>query len=91
MKIIQFKSPKYKIGEVVCVKYKVEDEVQTVLQGIIFSAEFRAEWFYGIELRNPMKPLDEPERVYSYEEDTGDAKTEIIDLSSLDKPLTANK
>ena len=87
MKIIQFKNPKYKIGEVVCVKYKVEDEVQTVLQGIIFSAQFRSEWFYSIELKNPMEPLAEPEMFYSYEEDTGDAKTKIIELLSLDKPI----
>ena len=68
--------PKYKIGDIVIVKS--EEDKEKILQGVIKSAEFVSEWFYGIEAKNPTKP-GEVETIYSYENDTGDAKTKIIE------------
>ena len=68
--------PKYKIGDVVLVKS--EKNTKVILQGIIKSAQCVVDWFYQIEARNPTSPFDEAEWIYTYEENTGDAKTEIL-------------
>ena len=78
-------NPKYKIGEMVIVRS--DKDKQKFLQGAIKSAEFLNEWFYQIEASNPMGPLDEPEQIYSYEKDTGDAKTKIIKLPYIEKSI----
>jgi len=70
------KEPKYKIGEIVYVRSEYDKD--KILQGVIESAEFVTEWFYHIKAKNPTKPTGEPEDIYSYEENTGDAKTKII-------------
>lgn len=77
------KEPKYKIGDIVFVHSEVEKGI--VLQGVIKSAQYVEDWFYQIEVKNPTSPLDEPEWIYSYEENTGDAKTKF--LSTIDKAL----
>ena len=70
------KEPKYKIGDIVYIRSEIDKEV--VLQGIIKSAQCVVDWFYQIEAKNPTSPLDEPEWIYSYEENTGDAKSKFI-------------
>lgn len=71
-------SPIFKLGDIVIVHD--EKDIQKAVQGIIKTAEFFREWFYGIEIANP---TDEPTMIYTYEKDTGDAKTKII----IDKPV----
>lgn len=72
----------YKIGDIVVVRS--EKDSQKLCQGRVFMAEVYSHngrfgtWFYGVEIP---AVVGEPERVYSYEEDTGDAKTIIIKLT----------
>lgn len=75
------KEAKYKLGDIVIV-YSEKDR-QKVVQGKIVSAECfydkgkSGTWFYAIEIPN-VSGADESERIYSYEEDTGDATTKIF-------------
>lgn len=72
------KIPKYKIGEVVFVKSELDKE--KICQGIIKSADTTIggrTWFYEIYI--PLMPSDtKGETIYSYEEDSGNAKSLII-------------
>ena len=72
------KTPKYKIGEIVCVKSELDKE--KICQGIIKSADTTIDgrtWFYEIYI--PLMPSDtKSETVYTFEEDTGNAKSKII-------------
>ena len=70
------KKPKFQLGDIVFVQSEIDKE--KILQGTIKSAEFVKEWFYEIVARNPMKPCDEAEVIYTYEEDVGNAKTKIL-------------
>ena len=77
----EIKQPKYKIGDVLVV-YS-ENDKQKIVQGKIVSAEcfydqgMQGTWFYAIEVPSE-SGVTEPQRVYSYEEDTGNAKTKIL-------------
>jgi len=62
--------PRFKIGDIVIVQ---SEDVQKAIQGKIKVAEFFKEWFYGIEVQGEM--------IYTYEKDTGDAKTKIIKIA----------
>lgn len=79
----EIKAPKYKIGDIVVV-YS-ETNKQKIAQGKVVSAECfydegqQGTWFYAIEIPND-SGVHEPERVYSYEENTGDAKTKLLTL-----------
>ena len=77
------REPKYKIGNIVIV-YSEKDK-QKIVQGKVVASECfydegeQGDWFYAIEIPDE-SGLNEPERIYSYEENTGDAKTKILDL-----------
>lgn len=70
--------PKYKIGDVVYVKSKIDKE--KICQGFIKSAETTIDgrdWFYEIYI--PLTPSEhKSETVYSYEVDSGDAKSLFV-------------
>lgn len=76
--------PKFNIGQFVIV-FSQRDK-QKIVQGKVVSADCfydkgeQGTWFYAIEVPSS-DGVEEPERVYSYEIDTGDAKTKIIDLT----------
>jgi len=72
----EIKTPKYKIGDIVFIQSEKDKEL--ILQGIIKSAQFAVDWFYEIEAKNPTSPVDEPELIYSYEENTVGAKTKFL-------------
>lgn len=78
------KEAKYKIGDIVVVRS--EKDNQKLCQGRVFMAEVYSHegrfgcWFYGIEIPAIGR---EPELIYSYEEDTGDAKTRLIKFKPL--------
>jgi len=67
--------PKYKIGDIVFVYSEQDKEV--ILQGMIKSAQYYVDWFYEIEAKNPTR-VGDLETIYSYEVDTGDAKSKFI-------------
>ena len=60
-----------------------EEDKQKIVQGKVVSAECfydkgrQGEWFYAIEVPSE-SGLHDAERIYSYEENTGDAKTKIL-------------
>ena len=69
---------KYKIGDIIYVKS--EHDKQKILQGVIYAAEYTYNWFYWIKAIDPTGGDNQKEDIYSYEIDTGDAKTKIINL-----------
>lgn len=75
------KEPKFNIGQLVVVRS--EKDPQKIVQGKIVSAECfydkekQGTWFYAIEVSSE-NGINEPERIYSYEENTGDARTKIL-------------
>ena len=66
--------PLCKIGDIVAIESQSDNE--KIIQGKIKTAEFVYDWFYGIEVSNASNT--EKTMVYSYETDTGDAKTKIL-------------
>ena len=70
------KQPKYKLGDIVFVQSEKDKEL--ILQGVIKSAQYMSVWFYEIFAHNPTNVSDGDETIYSYEYDTGDAKTKFI-------------
>ena len=77
----EIKQPKYNIGQLVIVSS--EKDPQKIVQGKIVSAEcfydkgIQGDWFFAIEVPDG-SGTNEPERIYSYEEDTGNAKTKFL-------------
>ncbi len=74
-------TPKYKVGDIVLVKDN--DNEERILQGTIHGAECYPKggvWFYHIKVADPMKPTDGLIDMYTYEIDSGDAKTSIVKL-----------
>ncbi len=75
------KEPKYEIGQTVIVKS--EKDPQKIVQGKVVSAECfydkgeQGTWFYSIEVPDA-SGVNESERVFSYEENTGGAKTKFL-------------
>jgi len=72
----EIKNPRYKIGDIVLVNSEKDEEL--ILQGTIKSAQYSGDWFYEIFAHNPTSVINGDELIYSYETDTGDAKTKII-------------
>jgi hypothetical protein len=71
-KEIKKNPPLFNLGDLVIVHS--DTDVQKAVQGKIKTAEFFVEWFYGIEVEESGKKI----MIYSYEKDTGDARTRII-------------
>ncbi len=71
----EFTNPRYKLNDVVFVA-KPELMEGRIYQGIITHAELLGkDWFYTIKIPLENKKYEE---IYSYEENTGDAKTKFI-------------
>jgi hypothetical protein len=76
------KEPKYKLGDIVIVNHP--GDKQKIAQGKVVSVECffdnekQGTWFYSIEIPSSIVGGGNPFAVYTYEKDTGDAKTKII-------------
>ena len=68
-------APKYKIGD--CVIVTSETDKEKLILGTVRCADFTGIcWFYSIDAINPTEV--EPERIHTYEHNTGSAVTKIV-------------
>lgn len=67
--------PLYRIGDVVVVHS--EGDIQKAIQGKVKIAEFFREWFYSVEVEDV---TGKKALIHTYEKNTGDAKTKIINF-----------
>jgi hypothetical protein len=74
--------PKYNIGQLLIVVS--EKDPQKIVQGRVMSAECfydkgrQGTWFYRIEVPSENGRETDTQQIYSYEVNTGDAKTKIL-------------